>query len=70
MQHSLLILESTIEVDWKVNEHLKQYNANSLTVDHHNKIRVYCGTFDHGPWKTEHNGQTWEKTTLNIPVLI
>ena len=67
MQHSLLILEATKE-GWKVNELLKQHNINSVAVDHHNKNRAYCGTFDNGLWKTDNNGQTWEKTTLNDPV--
>ncbi len=67
MQYSLLILESTID-GWTVKEHLKQHNVNSIAIDHYNKNRVYCGTFDHGLWKTDDNGQTWEKTPLNITV--
>ena len=33
-----------------VNEHLKQHNVNSITVDHHYKNRAYCNTFIDGLW--------------------
>lgn len=66
MQNSLLVLRSTKE-GWKVNEHLKQHNVNSLAYDYHISNRAYCGTFDHGLWKTDDNGQTWEKTTFDVP---
>lgn len=65
MHDSLLVLESTKE-GWKVNEHLKQHNVTSLAFDYHAANRAYCGTFDQGLWKTDDNGQTWKKTTLNI----
>src|SRR5919112_686520 len=66
MQNSLLVLESTKE-GWNVNEHLMQHDVNSLAFDYYTSNRAYCGTFGHGLWKTDDNGQTWEKTTFDVP---
>ena len=65
MQNSLLVLDSTKD-GWKVHEHLKQHNPNSLAYDPQNPERAYCGTFDAGLWKTDDNCQTWERTSLNV----
>ena len=50
---------------WRVQEHLKGLNPNSLAFDSQNSERAYCGTFDNGLWKTDDNGHTWDKTSLN-----
>ena len=31
-----------------------------------NSNKIYCGTWSNGLWKTDDNGQTWEKTLLTI----
>jgi photosystem II stability/assembly factor-like uncharacterized protein len=65
MQNSLLALESTKD-GWKAYERLNQHNPTSLAYDPQNTERAYCGTFDSGLWKTDDNGQTWEKTSLKV----
>lgn len=62
MQNSLLVLDFTKD-GWRIHEHLKQHNPNSLALDPSNPDRAYCGTFDAGLWKTDNGGQTWEKTS-------
>ena len=59
-----MVVEST-KHRWKVQEHLKGLNPNSLALDSKNS-RAYCGTFDNGLWKTDDNGHTWDETSLNI----
>src|SRR6185437_2808236 len=72
MENSFLVLDSTKD-GWKVHEHFKNQNpcdiAGGMTVafDPNNSDRAYCGTFDNGLWKSDDNGLTWEKTSLNVP---
>ncbi len=65
MDNSLLVLDSTKD-GWRVDEHLKQHNPNTLAYDPQNHDRAYCGTFDGGLWKTNDNCQTWERISLTI----
>jgi photosystem II stability/assembly factor-like uncharacterized protein len=66
MQNSLLVLDSTKD-GWKVHEHCKHQNPCSIVaIDPNNSDRAYCGTIDNGVWKTDDNGLSWEKTSLNI----
>ncbi|HKO65220.1 MAG TPA: hypothetical protein VJU13_08455 [Candidatus Nitrosocosmicus sp.] len=62
LQNSLLVVDSSKD-GWKVQEHLKGLNPNSLALDSKNS-RAYCGTFDNGLWKTDDNGHTWDETSL------
>jgi hypothetical protein len=64
LQNTLLVVYSTKD-GWKVREHLKQLNPSSLSFDPQNPDRAYCGTFNDGLWKTDNNGHTWDKTSLN-----
>jgi photosystem II stability/assembly factor-like uncharacterized protein len=71
MENSLLVLESSSNGDnadrWKVSEHLKGLHPTAIAIDpQKNSNRVYCGTWNDGLWKTDNNGQTWEKTLLKI----
>ncbi len=63
LQNSILVLEST-KNGWKT-QSLNLNNPTCLVFDPRNSGRAYCGTFDNGLWKTDDNGQTWEKTSLN-----
>jgi len=71
MENSLLVLESSLKGGdgniWKVNEDLKGLHPTAIAIDPQNSYRVYCGTWNNGLWKTDDNGQTWEKTLLTIP---
>ena len=51
---------------WKVQEPLKGRKPTSLAFDPGHPQRAYCGTSDNGLWKTDSNGQTWEKTSLQV----
>jgi photosystem II stability/assembly factor-like uncharacterized protein len=64
LENLFLVLESTKD-GWRVQEHPKQQNSSSV-FDPQSPERAYCGTFDNGLWKTDNNGQTWEKTSLNV----
>jgi hypothetical protein len=64
LENLFLVLESTKD-GWRVQEHPKQQNSSSV-FDPQSLERAYCGTFDNGLWKTDNNGQTWEKTSLNV----
>jgi len=70
LEMSLLVLESSSNRDdnrWKVNEYLKGLHPTAIAIDpQKNSNRVYCGTWNEGLWKTDNNGQTWEKTLLKI----
>jgi hypothetical protein len=52
IQDSLLVLDSTKD-GWKIYEHLKHHNPNSLAIDPKNPNIAYCGTFETGLWKTD-----------------
>ena len=64
LQNSLLVMDSSKD-GLRVQEHLKGLNPSSLAFDSQNSERAYCGTFDNGLWKTDDNGHTWDKTSLN-----
>ena len=64
LQNSLLVVDSSKD-GWRVREHLKGSSPSSLALDAQNSKRAYCGTFDNGLWKTDDDGDTWEKTSLN-----
>lgn len=64
MQTTLLVLCSTKD-GWNFQQCLNNLNPTSVTFDSFNTERAYCGTFDNGLWKTDDNGQSWEKTSLN-----
>ena len=64
LQNSLLVVDSSKD-GWRVREHLKGLSPSSLALDSQNSKRAYCGTFDNGLWKTDDDGDTWEKTSLN-----
>jgi photosystem II stability/assembly factor-like uncharacterized protein len=42
-----------------VEEHLQGKSPESLAVDPRNPIRVYCGTWGNGLWRSEDAGQSW-----------
>jgi hypothetical protein len=44
MQDSLLLLESS-KTGWKTRESLKRTHPQSVTFDHRDPNRAYCGTF-------------------------
>jgi len=60
-----LVVEST-KHGWIVQELLKGQKSSSLAFDPEHPQRAYCGTFDNGLWKTDNNGQSWEKTSLEV----
>lgn len=65
LENLFLVIDST-KHGWKVQEHLKRQKPSSLAFDPEHPERAYCGTFDNGLWKTDNNGQTWEKTSLEV----
>ena len=64
LQNSLLVANSSKD-GWRVKEHFKGLDPSSLVCDSQNSERAYCGTFDNGLLKTDDNGYTWNKTSLN-----
>jgi photosystem II stability/assembly factor-like uncharacterized protein len=64
LQNSLLAVDSTKD-GWKARESLKRLNPSSLAFDPQNPGIGYCGTFDDGLWRTDNDGHTWDKTSLN-----
>ena len=62
---NLLLVANSSKDGWRVKEHLKGLDPSSLVCDSQNSERAYCGTFDNGLWKTDDNGCTWNKTSLN-----
>ncbi len=65
LENLFLVIESTKQ-GWKVQEHLKRQKPSSLASDPEHPQRAYSGIFDNGLWKTDNNGQTWEKTSLEV----
>jgi photosystem II stability/assembly factor-like uncharacterized protein len=63
LEDLVLIVESSKD-GWKVQESLKGQKPSSLVFDPEHPQRAYCGTSDNGLYKTDDNGQTWEKTSL------
>ena len=57
MQHLLLSFESS-NTGWKTHECLKGCQPQSVTFDHRNPNRVYCGTFGDGLWKSDDAGHS------------
>lgn len=64
IQTALLVLHTTKE-GWKIRETLEHLNPSSAVFDPFKSERAYCGTFDNGLWKSDDQGQTWDKTSLN-----
>jgi hypothetical protein len=60
MQDSLLLLESS-KTGWKTRESLKRTHPQSVTFDHRDPNRAYCGTFGDGLWKSDDGGQSWDR---------
>ena len=60
MQDSLLLIESS-KTGWITHESLKGCHPQSVTFDHRNSNRVYCGTFGDGLWKSDDAGQSWDR---------
>ena len=60
MQDSLLLIESS-KTGWKSNESLKGSHPQSVTFDHRNPNRVYCGTLGDGLWKSDDAGHSWDR---------
>ncbi len=60
MQDLLLTFESS-KTGWKTHESLKRCHAQSVTFDHRNSNRVYCGTFGDGLWKSDDAGHSWDR---------
>ncbi len=69
MQNSLLVLESS-NYGWKIQEHLKGCNPNAVSFDlqqeqhnsnSNNNSTAYCGTWNNGLWRTNDDGQTWNR---------
>ena len=65
LENLVLVVEST-KHGWKIEEALRGEKPSSLAYDPEHSERAYCGTFDNGLWKTDNNGQTWEKTSLEV----
>ena len=65
LENLVLVVESSKD-GWKVKEPLKGQKPSSLAFDPGHPQRAYCGTSDNGLWKTDSNGQTWEKTSLQV----
>jgi photosystem II stability/assembly factor-like uncharacterized protein len=59
MQDSLLVIESSNK--YKIHECLKGTDPQIIEFDSKNPSRAYCGTFGDGLWKTDDNGQTWNR---------
>ena len=60
MQDSLLLIESS-KTGWKTHESLKGCHPQSVTFDHRNSNRVYCGTLGDGLWKSDDAGHSWDR---------
>src|SRR5215831_6098145 len=60
MQDSLLLIESS-KTGWKTHESLKRCHPESVTFDHRNSNRVYCGTLGDGLWKSDDAGHNWDR---------
>ena len=60
MQDSLLLIESS-KTGWKTHESLKGCHPQSVTFDHRNPNRVYCGTLGDGLWKSDDAGHSWDR---------
>lgn len=60
MQNSILEIEFS-KSGWKIREHLKACQPQSIAIDYRNPSRAYCGTFNDGLWKTDDGGQSWDK---------
>src|SRR5215468_5825252 len=60
MQDSLLLIESS-KTGWITHESLKGCHPQSVSFDHRNSNRVYCGTLGDGLWKSDDAGQSWDK---------
>jgi hypothetical protein len=60
MQDSLLLIESS-KTGWKSHESLKGSHPQSVTFDHRNSNRVYCGTLGDGLWKSDDAGHNWDR---------
>ncbi|HKX21093.1 MAG TPA: hypothetical protein VJM74_05435, partial [Nitrososphaeraceae archaeon] len=65
LENLVLVVESSKD-GWKVQESLKGQKPSSLVFDPEHPQRAYCGTSDNGLYKTDDNGQTWEKTSLKV----
>jgi hypothetical protein len=59
MEDSLLVLDSSDK--YKIHECLKGTDPQIVAFDPKNPSRAYCGTFGDGLWKTDDNGQTWNR---------
>ena len=66
LENSLLVIDSTKD-GWTTCEHLKGYSIQTIAFDPQNRSRAYCGTWDNGLWKTDDNGQTWDKVPIEFP---
>ena len=60
MQDLLLSFESS-KTGWKTYESLEGCHPQSVTFDHRNSNRVYCGTFGDGLWKSHDAGHSWDR---------
>jgi photosystem II stability/assembly factor-like uncharacterized protein len=63
IQDSLLVLDSSNKD--KIYECLKGTDPQIVAFDPQNPSRAYCGTFGDGVWKTDDNGQTWNRIGKN-----
>jgi photosystem II stability/assembly factor-like uncharacterized protein len=63
IQDSLLVLDSSNKD--KIYECLKGTDPQIVVFDPQNPSRAYCGTFGDGVWKTDDNGQTWNRIGKN-----
>src|SRR5215471_5726189 len=65
MQDSLLLIEPS-KTGWKTHESLKGCHPESVTFDHRNSNRVYCGTEPTAFYRSDDGGESWHKmSTLN-----
>ena len=64
MQDSLLVLQSSNE--YKIHECLKGTDPQIIAFDPQNPSRAYCGTLGDGLWKTDDNGQTWNRIGKDV----
>ena len=64
MQDSILVMNSLNE--YKAQESLKETNPQSIAFDPQISGRAYCATFGDGLWRTDDNGQTWDKIGKDV----
>ncbi len=65
MENSVLAIHSSKD-GWRSEEHLEGTSPQCIAVDPHHSERVYCGTFEHGLWRSDDLGVSWRKVGNGI----